>query len=281
VRIDGSNTGNFRNEQDIFFEEGAGSALMQTNGDLDITSFAFVDPDFDLESVGTNREIIDDDAARSITGDGGDNAINAAGGADTIDGGGGSDTILGGSEVDTINLGAPGDRDVLSVADFDVDGKDRDVVTNFESGSAGDVYNIEAASGGSVTGTTLSGTDNFTTTNSIQTASSPGVTYLASTEVLLFEGADLAGDLSASPGANVLNGNGALAATGGIDVASDGDTVLFAIGDTAGNTAIYLIDERPLGTVSVQEDEMTLIGVLEDVAVNSLIVDNFSNMDLF
>ena len=255
--------------------------LLQTEGDLDVPSFAFVDVDFDLASVGTGLDIIDNGADRAITGDGGDNTINAAGGNDTVDGAGGSDTILGGEGVDDIDLGAPGEPDTVSVADFAGDGADRDIVRNFESGAGGDVFNIEAVRW-RISGLTLDGSDNFLTTNSVRFDSFGTVTFPDAAEVVLYTGASISGDAAASPNADVLDGTSALAATGGISTANDGDDVLFGIEDTAGNTLLYLIEERESENNEVQAgDEMTLVGVLEDVDISTLTVDNFSNVDLF
>jgi hypothetical protein len=283
LRIDGSNTGNFANAATInIFGNFAAGDTLQTEGDLDVTAFVGIDSDLDLQSVGTNVDIIDDGASRSITGDAGNNIINGAGGNDEIDGGAGVDLIMGGTGTDTIDLGAIGDVDTVSVGAAGADGADRNIVSNFETGLGGDVFNVEAAAGGTETLVDLSGTDNFLTTNSIQDVNSTGnITADAETEVIRFTAEQINGDLTTITDPNVLGGEAVLNAIGGtFSPDTAGDSLLFLIGDTAGNTGVYLADDANSGGLATA-GEITLIGVLDGVSVNSLTVDNFSNNSFF
>jgi Ca2+-binding RTX toxin-like protein len=70
------------------------------------------------------------------TGNGLDNTIIGSAGNDTLNGGGGADTLVGGLGRDTLIGGAGADTFVLrSVAESGVGGGQRDVITDFLSGT--------------------------------------------------------------------------------------------------------------------------------------------------
>ncbi|WP_432743318.1 hypothetical protein ABXJ76_01150 [Methylobacter sp. G7] len=189
--------------------------------------------------------------------------------ADTITGGNGTNTITGGAGVDTINLvQTTAAIDTIKISIAGLLGVDRDIITGFRSGATtGDVFNFNSGVA------TLTGTDNFGSAASLQTVSATGnLTGNAAAEVIAFTGATIADATSA----NSLTGTNLLAAVGGtITGAVVGqNNFLISVGVATGGTAVYYVNSADNAIIA---SEITLVGVMSDVAVGSLVVGNFAN----
>jgi len=183
--------------------------------------------------------------------------------ADTFIGGAGNDTFSGTTGVDTITTGAG--TDTIKISAVGANGADRKIVTDFTVGS--DVFNLNSGVG------TLAGTNNFTSAAALQTANVAGnVTAAAATEVVVVTTTTIADATSA----NSLNGTNLLTAIGGtITANAAGDKLLFAVGIAGGGTAIYYGDAG--ADTGIVAAELTLVGVLNNVAVGSLTFGSFAN----
>lgn len=99
-----------------------------------------------------------------LSGQGGNDVLNGGAGADMLDGGAGRDTLIGGTGNDTLTGGADSDRFVFNALN---EGQDR--ITDFATGTNGDVLDIRGVLAGYHAGTSnignfvhLSGTNDTT-----------------------------------------------------------------------------------------------------------------------
>jgi Ca2+-binding RTX toxin-like protein len=228
---------------------------------------------------GGNDAIDAGDGNDNITGGAGNDTITAGAGNDTITAGAGNDTIIGNAGNDVINAGAGIDTltggtgsDTFTVSAAAANGVDRNIITDFTAGSGGDVFNLQAALA------TIDGTDNFTTPASLQTHNAAGnLVVAAATEVVIVTSGAIPNNLASAPTANDLNGTNLLAAIGGtITVNANGNQNLFAVADQFGNVGIYFGDAG--GDNGIAAGELTLVGVLQNTSLASLVFSNFANM---
>jgi hypothetical protein len=166
-----------------------------------------------------------------------------------------------------------------------------DIINNFTTGAAGDTLNIQSTTVAGLTGLTLTGADNFTTSNSLQYVTSEGnMTIANATELVIVTSHVLSDNLATNPTAADLNGTALLNAIGGNVTAQNQWSIitgngqndnLFAVADGFGNVGIYEGHHTSvlLGSGNYQAGEITLIGVLTNTNINSLTVENFSNKD--
>lgn len=205
-----------------------------------------------------------------VSGSGNDTLFGSAS-ADSLNAGGGTNIINGRSGVDTIGpLGTGVDTIRLNIAGFA--GADRKIISGFSAGVGGDVIQVSAAQL-----ETLSGTDDFASSASMQTHASAGaVTVQATTEVLRIT----SGTVTNFSAADSMNGTNLLDATGDPD---DSITVpmagyyLFLVGDGSGNTGVYFADSG--GDTEVSAFDLTLVAVLQATPIASLDFSNFSNVN--
>lgn len=205
----------------------------------------------------------------TVKGGAGSNVIAGTQLADNITGGAAADTITGGAGIDTISIAASANvTDTIKISAAAANGVDRDIITGFKAGATnGDVFNLNSGVA------TLTGTDNFVGATSLQKVTTAGnITTAAAAEVVVYTGATIADVTSA----NSLNGTNLLAAINGTitgAVAGQND-LLFAVGVAGGGTAIYYASSADNAIIA---SEITLVGVLNSVAVNDLVVGNFAN----
>jgi len=189
------------------------------------------------------------------------------GGADTIVVGTGGNTITAGAGIDTITLAAGATASTIKISAAAANGADRDVVTGFNAGSGGDVFNFNSGVG------VLTGTDGFLTAASLETVSTAGaLTVAAATEVLRITSGTIANvsDAASLDGTNVLAALGG-ALTGAIVGAN---RILIEVGVTGGGTAVYYASSADNAIIA---SEITLVGVLNGVGVSTTTFGNFAN----
>lgn len=208
----------------------------------------------------------------SITGGAGADTLSGGQLADTIIGGNGADVITGGAGIDTIDLAETTPAsDTVKISVAGANGVDRAIITGFTAGvTNGDVFNFNSGVA------TLTGTNNFAGAASLQTVAATGnLTALAATEVVVYTAATIADVTSAGS----LNGTNLLTAIGGTVTANaNSDAILIAVGIAGGGTAIYYAaDAAGDGNTTYEATEITLVGVLNGVAVADLMVNNFAN----
>jgi hypothetical protein len=192
-------------------------------------------------------------------------AINGAGAQETIVGSAKADTITAGAGIDTLTGGAGSDTFVIN----STSAANRDIITDFKAGATtADVFKM-------ANGTlAMSGSDNFASAASLQSATTAGnVTIAAASEVLVVRTATIADVTSA----NSLNGTNVLAALGGaITTNANDDNIFIAVGITGGGVAIYAGDGAGTNTALIAS-EITLVGVLQGVTLADLVYTNFAN----
>jgi len=203
--------------------------------------------------------------------------INGGSGSDTLFGSSGADIINGNSGADTLNALAGSDivsggvgADTFRQSAGAANGVDRQTISDFnDTPTSGDVFNLNSGLA------TLTGTDNFGSSSSIQTHSSAGnLTVNAAAEVVIVTSATVT-DLTS---ANSLNGTNLLTAVGGTitgAIAGQND-ILICVADTSGNVGVY---HASSADNSIIAGEITLVAVLQgaDVTLANLVFNNFSN----
>lgn len=190
----------------------------------------------------------------------GDNIINGGDGNDNLDGSHGNNVVTGGLGVDTFRLGnyAYG-FDYQVITDFD------DTVTT------GDVLKSAA---------TLSGTDDFATSASIQTHSSSGnLTVEPAAEVVVVRSNTVTNftDATSRDGTNLLTAIGGTI-TGPI---AGSNRILLCVADASGNVGVYLADSYSYwpNPGAISAGQIMLVAVLQgpNVNITDLVYLNFSN----
>lgn len=219
---------------------------------------------------GTNNAVVSittGAGADTITLGNGNNVVVSAAGADTITVGTGGNNISAGDGIDAITLGA---GTAVSRINFSsLAAANRDVITGFNSGSGGDVFNADIGA------IDLTGTNVFTGAAAIQSVTTAGaVTVLAATNLLRIQSGTIANATDAAS----LDGTNLLAALGGaITCNAVNDIILLAVGITGGGTAIYA-GSTGAGAAGLVAGEITLVGVLNNVGIATLTFDNFNNI---
>jgi S-layer protein len=203
----------------------------------------------------------------TITGGGGNDTLFGSAGADIINGGAGNDTVNAGDGIDIVTGGTG--ADVFRINSLTA--VNRDSFTDFDDTlTTGDRLNFNSGAA------TLSGSDNFATSASIQTHSTSGnLTVNATAEVVIVR----SGTLTNFTDANSLDGTNLLTAIGGtITVAAADNQHLFIVADTSGNVGVYYGDAGA-GNTAIVAAELALVGVLQgsSVAIADLVFGNFSN----
>lgn len=207
-----------------------------------------------------------------------DNGLDVA---RTINGNAGANTISIGAAltaIKTIDISQGG----VDTIDTDaVAASGRAIVTGFTPGvgAGADVLNFGAA--------TLTGTNNFVSTAAIVTLSAAGALDITAgagandvAELFVVTASTLNVNLATTSTAAFLDGTNLLLGMGEPNnsiVATNADKVLFAIGDTSGNVGIYYAAEAN-NDAAIVNTEIVLIGVLQNVAIGSLAVGNFTNV---
>jgi len=199
--------------------------------------------------------------------------VTATAGADYIVGSTANNVINGLAGIDQILLGTAtaGGSDTVRIASATA--TNRDIVSGFTAGAVtstgqADVININTALG------TLTGTDNFASAASIQTSGAAGNKIAAAaTEVIYVSAAAIADATSA----NSLDGTNVLAAMGGTLTGAivGTNTLLLVVGITGGGTAVYYATSADNAIIA---GEISLVGVLNGVAVADLVFSNFTNV---
>jgi hypothetical protein len=202
---------------------------------------------FNANWLTTDLVVLNGSTAQEILiGSSANDRLSGLAGIDTLTGGGGSDQF----RIDSA-LAA-----------------NRDIITDFKAGAtAGDVFNLNSGVA------TLTGTDNFAAAASIQAVTTAGnTTVLAATEVVSVRTATIADITSA----NSLDGTNLLTALGGTLTGAIGgqNDILLAVGITGGGTAIYYATSANNAIIA---SEISLVGVLQGVAVADLVFGNFAN----
>lgn len=201
---------------------------------------------------------------------GGSDADQLRGGAgqDSISGGAGNDNISGEAGVDSLTTGTG--QDTVQIRSATGAGVDRKIVADFTAGTAGDVINIDANDLG-----TLAGTNNFTTSAAIQTHSVVGnLTVVAATEVVHVT----SGTVANFTEANSLNGTNLITAIGGtITCPGAGHIILVCVSDTSGNVGVYYGNTG--ANADLAAGEATLVAVLQNVTLGSLVYQNYTNVN--
>ncbi len=203
----------------------------------------------------------------TFMGSAGDDWFTAGAGADIIEGREGDDTIEAGAGIDTLSGNAGADVFRLS-SDSSAD---RDVISDFDdTPTTGDRMNFDSDAA------TLSGTDNFTSSASLQPHMISGdLTISTVTEVVVVR----SGIVANFTDANSLNGANLLTAIGGVITypAQDGQ-FLFAVADVAGNVGVYFGDAGS-NDATIAATELSLVAVLQGSSINiaDLAYSNFSN----
>ncbi len=189
-------------------------------------------------------------------------------GNDTIAGDAGDDKLTGGAGIDTISGNSGADEFRLS----SLLSANRDTITDFDdTPTTGDRLNLDSDVA------SLSGTDNFASSASVQSHLNSGnLVFGPVTEVAIVRSAVVSNFTEA----NSLNGTDLLAAIGGtmISWVPDGQYLL-AVADTNGNVGVYFGDAGP-GDVIIAASELSLLAVLQGSSVNIAGLDytNFSNV---
>jgi Ca2+-binding RTX toxin-like protein len=199
-------------------------------------------------------------------------SINGNDGADAITGTAYNDTITGGTGADSLTLGSG--SDTVRLLAVNASGVDRDTVSGFTAGSGTgfDVVYLNSAIGGA-NETLLSGSDNFSSSLSLQTHSTAGaLAVLGTSEVVIVTSATIPNATAAAS----LDGTNLLAAIGGTITTAAGGKILIAVGIAGGGTAIYY-GAAGVGDTDLAANELTLVAILDGVAVSALTVSNFGN----
>ncbi len=222
---------------------------------------------FTLGAAGVyNFALLGGTAGITVTGNAGADTITGTVLADTITTGGGVDTVTGGAGVDTITL-TGGVIETVKIASVGANGVDRDVVNTFTAGAGGDVLNFN--SGIAV----LTGTNDFAAAASLQNHGAAGnLVVLAATELVTVASATIADATSA----NSLNGTNLLTAIGGTltGAIAGQNNILVAVGIAGGSTALYYASSADNAIIA---SEITLVGVVNGVAIGGFTVANFTN----
>jgi len=203
--------------------------------------------------------------------------VNGGSGADTLFGSAGNDIMNGGAGNDIINPLAGNDivtggsgADIFRQSIAALLGVDRQTITDFDdTPTTGDVFNLNSGLA------TLTGTDDFATSATIQTHSASGnLAVNAAAEVVVVRSATVT-DLTS---ANSLTGTNLLTAIGGtITGAIVGqNNILICVADTSGNVGVYYATSADNAIIAA---EITLVGVLQgaNVAIANLVFNNFTN----
>ena len=204
----------------------------------------------------------------TVTGGSGDDTLFGSAGNDIMNGGAGNDIInpLAGNDIVTGGSGADTFRQSAAAAS----GADRQTITDFDdTATTGDVFNLNSGLA------TLTGTDNFATSATIQTHSASGnLAVNAAAEVVVVRSATVT-DLTS---ANSLTGTNLLTAIGGtITGAIVGQNdILLVVADTSGNVGVYYASSADNAIIA---GEITLVAVLQgaNVAIANLVFNNFTN----
>lgn len=250
-----------------------GTTLTTVNisGNAGLTIANSFDANVTLINASANLAGVNLKATQSSTitfiGSAGDDTFIAGAGADIIEGREGDDTIEAGAGIDTIsgNAGA----DVFRLAS--VSSTDRDLISDFDdTPTTGDRLNFDSDVA------TLSGTDNFASSASLQSHMISGdVTISTVTEVVVVR----SGTVANFTDANSFNGTNLLTAIGGVITfpALDGQ-FLFAVADVAGNVGVYFGDAGS-NDATIAATELSLVAVLQGSSINiaDLAYSNFSN----
>jgi hypothetical protein len=203
--------------------------------------------------------------------------VTGGSGADTLWGSAGNDILIGGAGNDIINSLAGNDivtggagANTFRQSIAGLLGVDRQTITDFDDTvTSGDVFNLNSGLA------TLTGTDNFATSATIQTHSASGnLAVNAAAEVVVIRSATVT-DLTS---ANSLTGTNLVTAVGGtITGAIVGqNNILLIVADTSGNVGVYYATSADNAIIAA---EITLVAVLQgaDVAIANLVFNNFSN----
>lgn len=225
----------------------------------------------------------------TITGSSAANVIVGSSFADVITAGAGADTITSGNGADTVALadGTTNSSDTIVFTTSETGGADR--ISGFTAGAtAGDILKVNVVltdKEGTEVKSTIDTTDDIASTTAFKSAAThasfdgnPGaLVYAFTTDVggtIDFSTATdaqivtaIASGLAATSG-NVLSGTATSAVTAG----DTGETLLLAFTD---GTNVAVLKYVEAGTLSVQEAELTLVGVLNSVTVGNLTHDNF------
>ena len=212
--------------------------------------------------------------ADTITGGTLADALTGGAGADSIVGGAGNDSITGGAGIDTVTGGAGVDTFKVSA----VTSADRNKVTDFTAGTGGDVFNLNSGVA------TLSGSDNFASSSSLQAHSAAGaLTVLAASEVVIITSGTIANNLALTTTANDLDGTNLLTAVGGGITTQAAGVNLYAVADQFGNVGIYYAANTDTDgggadtNTALAAGEISLVGVLQNTSLSSLVFGNFGN----
>ncbi len=207
-------------------------------------------------------------AGITVSGGAGADTLFASAGADIVNGNAGNDIInpLAGADIVSGGTGADTFRQSIATAA----GVDRQTITDFDDTvTTGDIFNLNSGLA------TLTGTDNFATSASLQTHSASGnLTGNAAAEVIRVT----SGTVSDFTTANSLNGTNLLVAVGGTITGAVGgqNDFLILVADTNGNVGVYYATSANNAIINT---EITLVGVLQGSAavIGDMVFNNFAN----
>ena len=198
-------------------------------------------------------------------------AINGSTAQETIVGTSANDTITAGTGIDTITLGTGNDSVVLGTGAALIAGN-RDVITGFTAGTTAatkDVINVDIDD--TTVGTAAAAA---IVIQAVTTAPTGTLTFANTNDVLAlnFEAATGTGKVLADS----VDGTALLASLGqSIDITADTNKG-FIVAYQAGNAYIYhAVEGADAGNAVFAAADIVLVGVVNGVAVGSLVADNF------
>lgn len=205
-----------------------------------------------------------------MTGTGAD-VITGTGAADLILAGGGNDKITGGNGIDTITTGAGRDTIITATA-----AANRDNVTDFTVGAAGDALSFAGLKANNVAAT--AGDAGAATV--INYAASGNLTAAAGQFVFQISVENVAGALS-TDGASVLNALVTGAGSGTITVANAADNLIFLVSNGT-DVGVYL-GGAALGNAdtALVAGEIALIGVIQGVSSTTSLIGGTNGNFIF
>jgi len=243
-------------------------AATATSNDVDMSNMTF-----DIAALGNTavtgnanvNVVTGSDAVDVVTGNAGDDTITGGGsndtltgsaGNDTLSGGTGADIIAGGADNDTITGGAGADH--IDIAVTDATNGAKDTITDFVSGT--DDLDLDGY------------TNSAGNLNHANVASAAGAVTLTSGSGVN----EITGAALQSTPTDFANGTQVLAAISGTQVNCTANDDLLVVLYSGGKAYIYLfVDDNTDTNTTIEEDEITLIAVLDGIADGGLAAGDF------
>lgn len=200
-------------------------------------------------------------------------AINGAGSGETIKGTTQNDTITAGAGIDAIDLSAGGNDTVVFGTGATLIAANRDVITGFTSGTTATTKDTLTFAIGDTTMTTAAA--GTIAIQSVTTAPTGTVTFDVTASDLLalnFEAATGTGKVLADS----ADGTALLASLGQTVAVSATTNKGLIVAYQAGNAYVYAAVEGADGDANLAAADIALVGVLNGVAVGTLVAGNFT-----